>query len=112
MTCECVNVTIGGYENQVVVEAPAKVVAYRRKVNPYLGPRIALDRCVAEEVQALWKQGIVTNGCCCGHNLGTISPYIGVRAQDVWLMRALGYEHLTAAECSFPEYHFKPKSIG
>ena len=107
--CKCVGVTMGGYENQVVVTAPPHVVEYRRKCNPNLGDQVCLDRCIALEVLDLWAQGITTNGCCCGHNLGRLAPYIGVERQDIPKMEALGYEHIM--DCPFPDYHFHSKSV-
>lgn len=106
--CECVGVTMGGYENQIVVEAPDFVVAHRRRSNPDLSSQICLDRCIADEVQSLWARGITTNGCCCGHNLG-MAPYIGVMIEDAPKMEAMGYEHIQ--NCPFPEYHFHSKSV-
>lgn len=35
---------------------------------------IMVDKCLSAEIDSLWKQGIKTLGCCCGHgyNLGFI----------------------------------------
>lgn len=30
---------------------------------------ICVDACIAEAIQMLWANGIITGGCCCGHNL-------------------------------------------
>ncbi len=29
---------------------------------------IAVDACIADVIYMLWANGIVTGGCCCGHN--------------------------------------------
>ena len=29
---------------------------------------ICVDACIAEQIESLWKAGIRTTGCCCGHN--------------------------------------------
>jgi hypothetical protein len=29
---------------------------------------ITVDACIADAIAMLWKHGIVTAGCCCGHN--------------------------------------------
>jgi hypothetical protein len=54
------------------------------KINGY-----CLDRCIAEEVMALWTLGITTTGCCCGH--GKVPPYIGVIDEDIGRMKGMGY---------------------
>ena len=33
-------------------------------------PCFQLDRCIAPAVKALWKAGVRTLGCCCGHGSG------------------------------------------
>jgi len=39
-------------------------------INPEQGRKIiSVDACIAEEVQHLNKQGVITLGCCCGHGL-------------------------------------------
>lgn len=38
--------------------------------------RIVVDACIAEEIQQLNNQGVITLGCCCGHGLaGQISEW-------------------------------------
>lgn len=78
--CECKDVEIGSYDNQIWVHAPA----HMPKDMGY-----SLDACVAEEVMALWMLGITTTGCCCGH--GKVYPYIGVSFEDIPRMKELGY---------------------
>jgi hypothetical protein len=29
---------------------------------------ICVDACIAEAIKMLWANGVVTTGCCCGHN--------------------------------------------
>jgi hypothetical protein len=29
---------------------------------------ICIDACIADAIKMLWDNGIVTRGCCCGHN--------------------------------------------
>lgn len=52
---------------------------------------VGVDACLAEEIKSLWKQGIKTTGCCCGHgrNLG----FIEVRDEYISEMEKLGYQH-------------------
>lgn len=90
MSCQCENVEIGSYDNTVAVDAPEFM---RGQIIGCLEIRdtVCLDRCIAEEVQALWKQGIFTTGCCCGH--GKQLGYIGVYGpENIQRMQSLGYE--------------------
>lgn len=74
--CKCVNIEMGSYDNQ----------------DPYWfkGQLIGLDRCIADEVNSLWKNGIVTTGSCCGHN--KVNPMINVNWKSEGKMNELGYE--------------------
>ena len=57
---------------------------------------IEVDTCLVDEIELLWKQGIHTCGCCCGH--GKIG-FIQVIDEDIKNMRQLGYEqHLYSDE--------------
>ena len=79
--CDCDNVDIGSYKNQIWVHAPSHMI----KDNGY-----CLDRCIAEEIMQLWMKGITTTGCCCGHNKN--EGYIGVIESDIPKMKELGYK--------------------
>lgn len=50
----------GGNKKEVILEAPK----WSQKKNG-----ICIDSCIVEQIKALWAAGIVTRGCCCGHNL-------------------------------------------
>ncbi len=104
MMCECVNIKAGSYGNQVTVKAPA----WSSKTH------LCLDRCISDEVQSLWKVGIVTNGCCCGHNY--LPAYIGVDAWSVGDILAMGYQNIAEEDCrpggQPREQLFKPKQGG
>jgi len=44
------------------------VVTIPDGINPEKRNRIiAVDACIAETIQALWREGCQTLGCCCGH---------------------------------------------
>lgn len=82
-SCSCPRyVTAGSYNNQIWVHAPA----HMPKDNGY-----CIDRCIAEEVMSLWRLGITTLGCCCGHN-SSIAAYIQVVKSDIKRMKELGYK--------------------
>lgn len=51
---------------------------------------VTVDACIAEEIMNLWKHGIHTTGCCCGH--GKVLGFIGVIDEDIPKMKALGYQ--------------------
>lgn len=78
--CTCIDIGLGSYANQIMVSSPP----HMPKDNGY-----CLDKCVSEEVMILWKLGITTTGCCCGH--GKVPPYIGVADNDIPTMKEWGY---------------------
>jgi len=82
--CDCINVAIGSYDNQVQVIRPNHMMVDNRILD------ICLDRCIADEVIQLWKIGISTTGCCCGHNIK--QGYIGVEFEDITKMKKIGYK--------------------
>ena len=84
--CACVNVAIGTYANQVQLPRPPHMAGRREGT---ASDAICVDACLADEVRALWAEGIRTTGCCCGHN--ALPGYIGVVDEDVPRMLALGY---------------------
>ena len=98
--CNCVNIELGSYDNQVWVDAPP----HMPKENGY-----CLDRCIAAEVMWLWSIGITTTGCCCGHN--KIYGYIGVIDKDIHRMKFIGYEVQFNPNRPNDEDSFIPKTI-
>lgn len=79
--CNCPpGVHIQGYENTVQLQAPSWSSH----------ETITVDRCIAEEIQALWDHGIQTCGSCCGHHIAIpmINP---CRHEDAVSMAGLGY---------------------
>lgn len=108
--CNCKNATIGGYENQVAVYPPKFVSDYFIG-DPCSSPkeRIPIDACLVSEVRSLWSMGIVTTGCCCGHNINP--PYIGVIYEHIEKMKALGYEVAFNQSRPNDEDSFTPKTL-
>jgi len=78
--CKCKNVEIGSYDNQVELRAPK----WSRRGT------ICVDKCLATEIKELWKMGIRTTGCCCGHNKQ--QGFIGVSFPYIRKMKNLGYK--------------------
>ena len=52
---------------------------------------VSIDICISDEIQNLWKQGIKTLGCCCGH--GRKLGFIQVDKTSIKDMEDLGYTH-------------------
>lgn len=52
---------------------------------------IAIDDCLVDEIRLLWKFGVVTTTCCCGHNEFWSPPHIGVTEETKEIMEGLGY---------------------
>ena len=77
--CKCINIEIGSYDNQEKLHAP----------NWSSREYICVDRCLVNEIRALWNLGIITTGCCCGHN--QMESFIGVLDKFIPQMRGLGY---------------------
>ena len=67
---------------------------------------IEIDDCLVEEIKYLWKKGIRTTGCCCGHK-GKYQAYIGVLDGDIPKMLELGYK-MSINE--FGSIEFEPKT--
>lgn len=99
--CKCNDVAIGSYDNQVMLRPPVAMQIATEKVH------ISIDACIADEIQSLWNVGIITTGCCCGHNIN--KPYIGVIDEHIPRMKELGYV-VRYNECRpFNEDSFIPK---
>jgi len=91
--CNCKNITPQSaecYAQQIVVDIPDHMGEYKqRRLEAGLSSTICIDPCIIEEIQALWRLGITTFGCCCGHNLS--NPMVNVSDQDIERMLELGY---------------------
>ena len=101
--CNCVNIEMGLYGNQVKLDCPE----HMKKYISY--DTIAIDRCLLDEIQYLWSLGVRTVGSCCGHNkvIGTI----GVAKEDIPKMKKLGYQVQFNPCRPNDEDSFVPKSL-
>lgn len=97
--CKCKNIDIGSYNAQISFKAP----------NWSSKDVINIDLCLKDEILNLWKHGIVTSGCCCGHNKNL--GYIGVYPESVNKMLELGYIIQTNNNDVNRVDSFYPKSI-
>lgn len=89
--CFCENVKIGSYDNQIELQIPDCMADYRElRRREHFPETICVDACLGDEIQELWRQGIKTTGCCCGHNY--LPPFIGVEPEFEKRMLHLGYK--------------------
>lgn len=51
---------------------------------------ITIDNCLLNEIKDLWSKGIVTGGCCCGHNISL--GMVSVEDEYIDVMLSLGYK--------------------
>jgi len=102
MTCRCVDVEVGSYDNQVELTPPS----WSTRTD---GRGICVDRCLQHEIALLWHAGIQTTGCCCGHNVAP--AYIGVTEQCIEPMLAMGYTILENTVRPGARDSFAPKSL-
>ena len=96
--CNCKNVQIGSYDNQVQL-IPHWNSAHKT---------VCIDRCLEDEIKHLWTLGIITNGCCCGHN--KLEGFIGVENEFIELMKELGYKVKIWEKYPNREDNFIPKT--
>ena len=91
--CNCVNIKVGTYANQEVLNAPKFMLPLKNGLGKIKKPFICVDKCLVDEVKLLWEKEIYTIGCCRGHN--KLYGYIQVIDGDIKRMEAMGYEHVT-----------------
>lgn len=106
--CACIGIEIGSYDNQVLLRPPPGLI-FRNTPDREPAVGLSIDACLAGEVAALWAAGIRTTGCCCGHNRAL--PFIGVVADDIAAMKALGYQVAFNASRPGDEDSFQPLSL-
>jgi len=91
--CNCINIIPQSkecYAQMVVIEIPYHMSKYRNnRVKAGLGDKVAIDPCIFIEIWQLWKKGIITYGCCCGHN--KIEPFVNVDKKNIKQMLDMGY---------------------
>ena len=102
--CDCVNVEMGSYNNQVELPRPGHMPSTRGFTSVWV------DACLKDEILYLWSLGITTTGCCCGHN--KVEGYIGVSDSDIHKMKEMGYKVAFNSCRPNDEDSFKPKYYG
>lgn len=74
---------------QIALKCPANFIPVN--IGDGYKEKITMDACISYEVRDLWKKGIRTLGCCCGH--GRLLGFIQVVEEDIPKMEHLGYQH-------------------
>lgn len=74
---------------QITLKCPEKLIPVN--IGKGYREKITMDACISYEVHDLWKKGIRTMGCCCGH--GRMLGFIQVVEDDITKMEGLGYQH-------------------
>ena len=104
--CDCIDVEIGSYDNQITVPLPWWMCS---RDGHRLNEFVCIDRCIYPEILELWKGGITTTGCCCGHNKQ--QGYIGVHWRDIDRMKQRGYKVQDNPMRPGDEDSFFPKTV-
>lgn len=109
MTCQCVDVAFGSYDNQVTVHIPPHMKSYEAaRAAEGLPETICIDTCILEEIRSLWSEGVVTYGSCCGH--GKLGSMVNVSEGSVHIMERLGYDVWHSSLWPTPEDTFALKT--
>jgi len=87
---KCNEISSGTYECSYSIYLPWKCKFDWEDESERVLKCVAIDKCLLPEILSLWKQGIKTTGCCCGH--GRLEPFIGVRDEYIDKMKELGYK--------------------
>ena len=72
---------------------------------------ITVDNCLVGEIVLLWKLGVVTTTCCCGHNKFGCPPHIGVTEESKEIMEKLWYRRIFNPCRPESDCFFYPKSV-
>lgn len=93
MSCSCKNIIPQSqecYDRMILLDIPEHMIKYREnRVKDGFGDKIIIDPCIVDEIKMLWKNGIITYGCCCGHNI--MNPYVNVDDSNIQQMLDMGY---------------------
>lgn len=100
------------YSHGVVVRVPDNILLIYNRPEQDRMEMVSVDRCMVDEIKKLWSEGIVTNGCCCGHNNKFIDGYIGVEPEYHEKMLSMGYKEMPVGPGGIcpPPHHFYPIS--
>ena len=78
------------YECEELVDIPEHMSDYKQaRIVSGLSGKICIDKCILNEIKFLWKSGIKTYGCCCGHSKNV--AWVNIKEEDFNKMKKLGY---------------------
>ncbi len=74
-TCNCLSYNKpewGGDKPEIILPTPS----WSERKNG-----ICVDACISDAILMLWENGIMTEGCCCGHNKNNPSVVISTNSE-------------------------------
>lgn len=89
MACNCVRIRVGSnecFDQQTILDLPDHII--NNLENPEV-KTVCIDPCIVDEIKELWELGIITYGCCCGHNY--LNPFVNVDKRNIRQMLDMGY---------------------
>jgi hypothetical protein len=96
------------YSRQVVLDLPTWSKAYESRIANNYPPNVSVDSCIADAIKELWRIGIETTGCCCGHCVE--KAWVSVDPSNYISMHELGYEqrpvHISESGLAMGVYTF------
>lgn len=105
----CQNHFGADWKQQICLDFPQHM--YKESGGYYIEKdNCSVDMCIAEEILYLWKKGICTCGCCCGH--GITYGYIDVINEHIPKMLELGYTQIEKSDGSKYSFYSKSKHRG
>ena len=112
--CDAKSYRCGEYTHPMVVLNLPDIYSrnlYRKGYTTKRKKQVAVDECLADEILNLWKFGVITTSCCCGHNIRKLQPYIAVTSHSVDAMLKLGYRQIFNPLQPQSTQFFHPKSV-
>lgn len=112
--CDAKSYRSGEYTHPMVVLDVPDIYSrtlYRKGYTTQRKKQVAVDECLADEILNLWKFGVITLSCCCGHNIRKLQPYIAVDTDSVDAMLKLGYRQIFNPLQPQSTQFFHPKSV-
>lgn len=107
---KCSDIGFGTYNCAYTVMLPYFVKClYEENIEDFTDKMVAIDKCLLTEITELWKMGIKTTGCCCGH--GDVTKcFIGVKEEYIPQMKEMGYKVFFNSIRPEDEDSFVPKT--
>lgn len=98
------------YNAMITLEVPEGIeIPYN--CGDELKTHVSVDPCLAAEIYELWNNGVVTGGCCCGHNIGAYDAYILVHENSIERTLELGYEQMECDIIPGRKNKFRPYTV-